>query len=145
MHLVYAKAVALREVMAESFREYAQQVLINARALARELLARGRPILTGTTCNHMVLMDVTKRLVHIGEPVDGMYDVDLVPTDLTGKSAEKILEVVGISVNKNMLPNDERTPLDPSGLRLGTPALTTRGMGEVEVKEIAEIIDEALR
>ena len=84
--------------------------------------------------NHMVLLDVTKRIV------SGVEE----QTGLTGKVAEYVLESVGISVNKNMLPNDKRTPMDPSGLRLGTPALTTRGMREAEVIQIASIIAQAL-
>lgn len=134
MHVTVAKAVALHEILQSAFGDYAQAVVDNARMLAHELWLLGWPVLTGTTMNHMVLLDVTKRIV------SGVEE----QTGLTGKVAEYVLESVGISVNKNMLPNDKRTPMDPSGLRLGTPALTTRGMREAEVIQIANIIAQAL-
>lgn len=153
-HVIMAKAVAFAEVLQPSFHTYAEHVVENARLLASELVALWRDVLTGTTENHMVLLDVTKkRTVAVDE---NMQDVDAwnshntfvfgerQPTWLTGKSAELILERVGISVNKNLLPFDTRTPMDPSGLRLGTPAITTRWLWVQDIKTVASIISRAL-
>ena len=126
MHAVAAKAVAFGEALQPSFREYAQQIVTNAKTLAEELTAGGLRVSSGGTDNHLVLVDVTK--------MEGM----------TGKIAEKSLDKAGITVNKNMIPYDERKPLDPSGIRLGTPALTTRGMKEPEFRRVAAWILEAL-
>ncbi|QDU64864.1 Serine hydroxymethyltransferase [Planctomycetes bacterium Pan216] len=126
MHVVAAKAVAFGEALQPSFKEYANQVVANAKVLAEELTAGGLRITSGGTDNHLVLVDVTK--------MEGM----------TGKIAEKSLDKAGITVNKNMIPYDERKPLDPSGIRLGTPALTTRGMKEAEIKKVSAWILEAL-
>ncbi len=134
-HVIFAKAVAFAEVLQPSFHVYAKRVIDNAKELAHELVALGRDVLTGDTENHIVLFDVTKK-----KTLDGSR----APTGLTGKSAERLLENVGISVNKNLLPFDERTPMDPSGIRVGTPALTTRGLSPEEVKQVASIVSRAL-
>lgn len=134
-HIIAAKAVAFGEVLYGSARwgtrqSYAQRVVDNARVMADELMKKWRSVETGWTDNHIVLLDVTKK-----------WDV---PTELTGKKAEELLEDIWVSVNKNMLPFDARSPMDPSGIRLGTPALTTRGLGVEEVKELVDIMDRAL-
>jgi glycine hydroxymethyltransferase len=125
MHVIAAKAVVFGEALRPEFRDYARQVIANAKALA-EGLARARfRIVSGGTDNHLMLVDVASRGV-------------------TGKSAEQSLDAAGITVNKNMIPFDTRAPLDPSGVRIGTPALTTRGMREEEMKAIAGWIGEVL-
>jgi glycine hydroxymethyltransferase len=125
MHAIAAKAIAFGEALQPSFRKYIEQVLINAKTLAAELQRSGFRIVSGGTDNHLLLVDVTSR-------------------GLTGKIAEKALDYAGITVNKNMIPFDARKPLDPSGIRIGTPALATRGMKEKEMRAIAGWIDEAL-
>jgi glycine hydroxymethyltransferase len=125
MHVIAAKAVALGIAQSEPFRERQRQTIANAKALGEELIAAGVEVLTGGTDVHLVL-------------------VDLGPTGVFGKEAELRLEEVGITVNRNAIPFDERPPMDPSGLRIGTPALTTRGMGEEEMREIARVIAAAL-
>ncbi|HSI81041.1 MAG TPA: serine hydroxymethyltransferase [Solirubrobacterales bacterium] len=125
MHVIAAKAVALGIAASEQFRARQRQTVANAKALAESLEAEGVSVLTGGTDVHLVL-------------------VDLGPTGLDGKTAERRLERVGITVNRNAIPFDERPPMNPSGLRIGTPALTTRGMGEDEMREIAEVISVAL-
>jgi glycine hydroxymethyltransferase len=125
MHVIAAKAVALRIAQSEGFRARQRQTIANAKAFAEELISGGVSVLTGGTDVHLVL-------------------VDLGPTGLDGKTAEARLEEVGITVNRNAIPFDERPPMNPSGLRIGTPALTTRGMGEEEMREIAEVIVAAL-
>ncbi|MCL5008865.1 MAG: serine hydroxymethyltransferase [Patescibacteria group bacterium] len=125
-HINAAKAVAYGEALKPEFQEYAKQVIVNAKALAGALSQRGYRIVSGGTDNHLMLVDVF-----------GSKQV-------TGKEAEKALEKVGVSINKNMIPYDPRKPLDPSGIRLGTPALTTRGAKEGDMKAVAEIIDSAL-
>jgi glycine hydroxymethyltransferase len=125
MHTVAAKAVALRIAASEPFRARQRQTIANARALAAGLEANGIPVLTGGTDVHLVLVDLT-------------------PTGLDGQTGEDRLEAVGITVNRNAIPFDPRPPMNPSGLRIGTPALTTRGMGEEEMTEIAEVIATAL-
>jgi glycine hydroxymethyltransferase len=125
MQVVAAKAVAFGEALLPSFRKYAKQTLKNAKVLEKELYAGGAYILFGGTENHMIVIDTVKNY------------------GLTGKEAEHILEEVGITINKNVIPDDPRGPLDPSGVRIGVPAITTRGMKEKEVKEIARIIDTA--
>jgi glycine hydroxymethyltransferase len=127
MHVVAAKAVAFGEALQPAFRRYGRQTLKNAQALERELARRGFRILFGKTENHMVLVDV------------------VASHGITGKAAEKLLDEVGITVNKNVIPDDPRGPVDPSGLRIGVPALTTRGMKEREVRLIAACIDDTLR
>lgn len=118
MHVIAAKAVAFGEALGETFRKYIAQVIANAQVLASELQAAGFPLVSGGTDNHLLLVDVT-------------------PKGLTGKQAEQALDRAGITVNKNMIPFDKRKPLDPSGIRIGTPALTTRGMKESEMRCIA--------
>ena len=125
MHIIAAKAVALRIAQSEEFRERQRQTIANARALAEGLVAGGVEVLTGGTDVHLVLVDVTTK-------------------GLGGKEAETRLEEIGITVNRNAIPFDERPPMDPSGLRIGTPALTTRGLGEDEMREIAQVICAAL-
>lgn len=125
MHIIAAKAVAFGLASTESFRARQRQTIANARALADGLMAGGVEVLTGGTDVHLVL-------------------VDLGPTGLDGQVAEQRLEEVGITVNRNAIPFDERPPMNPSGLRIGTPALTTRGMDEEAMAEIADVIAVAL-
>jgi glycine hydroxymethyltransferase len=125
MHTVAAKAVAFHIAASEQFRQRQRQTIANAQALAAGLEAGGVPVLTGGTDVHLVLVDLT-------------------PTGLDGQTAEDRLDEVGITVNRNAIPFDPRPPMNPSGLRIGTPALTTRGMGEAEMTEIAEVIVTAL-
>jgi glycine hydroxymethyltransferase len=124
-HVIAAKAVAFGEALTEDFKVYARQVVENARTLADALTERGFAIVSGGTDSHLML-------------------VDLRPKELTGKAAEKQLGVAGITVNKNTIPDDPQSPFVTSGIRLGTPAVTTRGMGVPEMKLIAELIDRAL-
>jgi len=125
MHTIAAKAVALRIAATEPFRARQRQTIANAKALAAGLQEGGVPVLTGGTDVHLVL-------------------VDLGPTGLDGQSAEDRLEEIGITVNRNAIPFDERPPMNPSGLRIGTPALTTRGLLEDDMTEIAAVICAAL-
>jgi len=125
MHIIAAKAVALGIAQSEPFKARQRQTVANARAFADELIAGGIDVLTGGTDVHLVL-------------------VDLGPTGLDGKTAENRLEEVGITVNRNAIPFDERPPMNPSGLRIGTPALTTRGLTEDDLREIARVISIAL-
>jgi glycine hydroxymethyltransferase len=125
MHTIAAKAVALHIASSAQFKRRQRQTISNARELAAGLEASGVPVLTGGTDVHLVLVDLT-------------------PTGLDGQTAEDRLEEVGITVNRNSIPFDERPPMNPSGLRIGTPALTTRGMGEAEMAEIASVIATAL-
>jgi glycine hydroxymethyltransferase len=126
-HVLAAKAVALREAMSPSFAGYARQVVDNARALAAGLVERGATVATGGTDNHLVLVDVAKSY------------------GLTGRQAESALRACGITLNRNSLPFDANGPWYTSGLRLGTPAVTTLGMGPSEISEIADIITTVLR
>lgn len=126
MHIVAAKAVCFGEAAQPTFREYAQRVVDNARTLAETLVAGGLRLASGGTDNHLMLCDVTA-------------------IDLTGKIAEAALGRAGITVNKNMIPFDQRKPLDPSGIRIGTAALTTRGMGTDEMKQVGDWILDALQ
>jgi glycine hydroxymethyltransferase len=125
MHIVAAKAVALGIADSEPFRERQRQTVANARAFAEGLIAGGVDVLTGGTDVHLVLVDLTA-------------------TGLDGKEAEQRLEQIGITVNRNAIPFDERPPMNPSGLRIGTPALTTRGLVEEDMREIADVISVAL-
>jgi glycine hydroxymethyltransferase len=125
MHIIAAKAVALHIAASEQFAERQRQTIANAKALAAGLEAGGVPVITGGTDVHLVLVDLT-------------------PTGLDGQTAEDRLEQVGITVNRNAIPFDQRPPMNPSGLRIGTPALTTRGLGEEEMREIAAVIVAAL-
>jgi glycine hydroxymethyltransferase len=125
MHVIAAKAVGFGEALKLEFRTYATQVIANAKTLAQELARLGFRLVSGGTDNHMLLVDVTAR-------------------GLTGKYAEESLDAAGITVNKNKIPFDARPPLDPSGIRIGTPALTSRGMRETEMRTIAGWIGEVL-
>jgi glycine hydroxymethyltransferase len=126
MHIVAAKAVCFQEALQPAFKAYARQIVANAKMLAETLLSGGLKLASGGTDNHLMLADVTA----IG---------------LTGGIAEKALDQAGITVNKNMIPFDQRKALDPSGIRLGTPALTTRGMKEAEMKQVGGWILQVLR
>jgi glycine hydroxymethyltransferase len=126
MHVVAAKAVAFGEAATPAFHEYSRQVVANANALAEGLIAGGLRLVTGGTDNHLLLVDVTVR------------------EGLTGKIAEQTLDKAGITCNKNMIPYDPRKPMDPSGIRLGSPALTTRGMKEPQMRQVAKWILTAL-
>jgi glycine hydroxymethyltransferase len=125
MHVIAAKAVAFREALQPSFAVYARQTVANAQALAEALLARGIRLVSGGTDNHLVLMDMRSK-------------------GLTGKAGEALLQRADITTNKNMIPGDPESPFVTSGVRLGTPALTTRGMREAEMRVVAELIDRAL-
>jgi glycine hydroxymethyltransferase len=125
-HIIAAKAIAYAEALTPEFQRYSKQVIENARALAAALGAKGYRIISGGTDNHLMLVDL------FGSK------------GITGKEAEKTLERVGISINKNMIPFDPRKPLDPSGIRLGTPALTTRGCEVGDMQTVADLIDETL-
>ncbi|HWC90823.1 MAG TPA: serine hydroxymethyltransferase, partial [Pirellulales bacterium] len=126
MHVIAGKAICFAEALRPDFRQYAQQILDNAKALAEALLAGGLRLVSGGTENHLMLADVTV-------------------LGLSGKQAEEALGRCAITVNKNMIPYDPRKPLDPSGIRLGTPALTTRGMGTAEMTRIGGWIAEVLK
>jgi glycine hydroxymethyltransferase len=121
VHIIAAKAVALKEAMTEEFRSYQKAVVDNARTLAAELIRKGFKIISGGTDNHLMLVDLTGK-------------------GITGKDAEQALDKAGITVNKNAIPYDQRPPAVTSGIRLGTPSITTRGMGKAEMLEIAELI-----
>lgn len=125
-NLIAAKAVAFKEAMDPAFHIYAGQVVKNAQALAKNLASQGLRVVSWGTDNHLMLLDVF-----------GSYGI-------TGKEAEKALEIVGISTNKNMIPFDPRKPLDPSGIRIGTPAITTRGMKQDEMETLGKIIIKTL-
>ena len=125
MHVIAAKAVAFKEAQEPAWREYQQQVVKNARALAAALLARGFRLVSGGTDTHLILVDLTSR-------------------GLTGKEAQEALDRAWITVNKNTIPFETKSPMVTSGIRLGTPAVTTRGMREPEMAEIAGLIDRAL-
>jgi glycine hydroxymethyltransferase len=124
-HVIAAKAVAFGEALQPEFKRYAKRVVENAKALAQALVDRGFAIVSGGTDTHLML-------------------VDLRPKNLTGKAAEQILDRAGITVNKNTIPDDPQSPFVTSGIRLGTPALTTRGMGTAEMRRVAELIDTVL-
>jgi len=125
MHVIAAKAVALQEAATPAFRDYQQQILANANALADGLLKRGFRLLTGGTDNHLMMMDLRG-------------------TELTGKLAEETLDRARITVNKNTVPNDPRSPFVTSGVRIGTPAVTSRGMKEAEMDQVADLIRRTL-
>jgi glycine hydroxymethyltransferase len=125
MHVIAAKAVALKECMQPSFKEYTGQILENAKALAEVLLSNDYKLVSGGTDNHLMLVDLTDK-------------------GFTGKAAERALEAAGITVNKNMVPFDKRSPFVTSGFRIGVPALTTRGMKEDEMRQIGAIVSRVL-
>jgi len=126
MHVIAAKAVALGEALQPAFRVYARQVIANAKALGEALAERGYSLVSGGTDTHLLLVDLRAR-------------------QLTGKLVEETLGHAGITVNKNTVPGDTASPFVTSGVRIGTPALTTRGMGEAEMRAIAELIDQAIQ
>ena len=126
MHIIAGKAVALKEAATPEFKTYAKQIRANARTLAASLVSAGLRVVSGGTDNHLMLVDVR-------------------PVDLTGKAAEKLLDAVGITVNKNTIPYDPQKPGTASGIRIGTPAITTRGMKEAEMERIGALIARALR
>ena len=121
MHVIAAKAVALKEAMSDDFKKYQTQIVKNAAALAENLMKNGFSLVSGGTDNHLLLLDVRNR-------------------NLTGKVAERLLDDIGVTVNKNSIPNDPAGPMVTSGIRIGTAAVTTRGFVEADMKEIADII-----
>lgn len=125
MHVIAAKAVAFGECLSDKFDKYIKQVMANAKILAEALMSKGYNLVSGGTDNHLMLVDLRNK-------------------NLTGKQAEKALDEAGITTNKNAVPYDTQPPLVTSGIRLGTPAVTTRGMKEAEMKQIAEFIDKVL-
>ncbi|MFQ3548277.1 MAG: serine hydroxymethyltransferase [Armatimonadota bacterium] len=125
-HIIAAKAVCLKEAMMPTFKDYQKSIRENAKVLAAELQTLGMRLVSGGTDNHLML-------------------VDLSPMELTGKKAQEVLEEVGIVCNKNMIPYDKQKPMVTSGIRIGTPCVTTRGMGEAEMKKIAELIVRCLK
>lgn len=125
MHVIAAKAVALGEALQPSFKEYGQKILTNAQALAEELLAAGFHLVSGGTDNHLILVNLTSK-------------------GLTGKYAEHRLDSIGITCNKNAVPFDTQSPFITSGIRLGSPAMTTRGFGPEDMRQVAKAIDLAL-
>ncbi len=124
-HITAAKAVAFGEALKPEFKEYAGQIIKNAQAMADEFMRRGYRIISGGTDNHLMVIDLGNK-------------------GLAGKEAEKVLERIGVSVSRSTIPNDPNPPLNPSGMRVGTPAVTTRGMKEEEMKLIVSYIDRAL-
>lgn len=126
MHIIAAKAVSFKEALSEDFKEYAKNIIENAKVLGEVLSSEGIRIVSGGTDNHLLLLDVT-------------------PLNLTGKVAEKSLDDIGITTNKNTIPFDKESPFVTSGVRIGTAAVTTRGFGKEEMKEIAEIISLTLK
>lgn len=124
-HQTAAIAVALKEAAQPEFKEYGRQIVKNAQRLADKLMAKGYELVTGGTDNHLLLVDLTNK-------------------GIKGADAEKALGLAGITVNKNTVPFDPRSPFDPSGIRMGTPALTTRGLKEAEMDQVAEWIDQAI-
>jgi glycine hydroxymethyltransferase len=126
MHVIAAKAVSFEEALRPSFKEYARRVIENAQALAEALMERGFKLVSGGTDNHLLLVDLRSKGV-------------------TGKDAEKALDRAGITVNKNTVPGETESPFVTSGVRIGTPALTTRGLGAAEMREIARLIDATIQ
>ncbi|MBP7770602.1 MAG: serine hydroxymethyltransferase [Candidatus Pacebacteria bacterium] len=125
MHVIAAKAVAFGEALAPQFKTYVAQIIKNAKAMESVFAARGVRMLGGGTSNHLILADITR-------------------FGIGGREAEQVLDSVGITLNKNMIANDTRPPMDPSGIRFGTPAMTTRGLKERECKRVAELMIDAL-
>jgi glycine hydroxymethyltransferase len=123
MHVIAAKAVAFKEALDEEFKTYAEQIIKNAQALANKLVSFGFKVISGGTDNHLMLIDLRNK-------------------NMTGKQAQELLDEVGITVNKNAVPYDDKSPLITSGIRLGTPALTTRGMKEADMEKIAVMIND---
>ncbi|MDD6794250.1 MAG: serine hydroxymethyltransferase [Clostridiaceae bacterium] len=126
MHIIAAKAVCLKEALDPSFKVYVEQLVKNCKVLGDELVKRGFKLVSGGTDNHLILVDLTNK-------------------DITGKDAEKLLDSVGVTLNKNTVPNETRSPFVTSGVRIGTAAVTTRGFKEEDMVKVAEIIDEAIK
>jgi len=126
MHVIAAKAVALKNAMTDEFKEYSHQVIANAQHLCKKMMEKGYRIVSGGTDNHLFLVDLTNK-------------------GITGKIAQEALEKSGIMINKNLIPFDTKSPMITSGIRVGTPAITTRGMKEKEMEIIAELIDKVLK
>lgn len=126
MHVIAAKAVCFQEALEDSFKEYQQNIVKNAQALAKGLMDRGIKLVSGGTDNHLMLVDLT-------------------PFDLTGKAVEKLLDSVNITSNKNTIPNDPKSPFVTSGIRLGTPAITSRGFTEEDMDQVAECIAKMIK
>jgi glycine hydroxymethyltransferase len=122
MHQIAAKAISFKEALAPSFKNYAQQTIANAQAMAEVFVSSGARVITGGTDNHLILVDVETSF------------------GIGGREAEELLDRVGITLNKNIIPDDTRKPMDPSGIRFGTPALTTRGFTAEECKEVAQLM-----
>jgi glycine hydroxymethyltransferase len=122
MHVIAAKAVAFQENLQPAFADYSKQVIRNAQALAKALVKHGFNIISGGTDNHLMLIDLRNK-------------------NVTGKDAQEALDLAGITVNKNAVPFDDKSPLITSGIRVGTPAITTRGMKEPEMEAVAGFID----
>ncbi|HBA36266.1 TPA: serine hydroxymethyltransferase [Candidatus Falkowbacteria bacterium] len=125
-HITAAKAIAFGEALRPEFKEYARQIILNAQAMAEEFIRLGYRIVSGGTDNHLFILDLSDK-------------------GLAGKEAEQVLEKIGLSVSRSTIPNDPNPPLNPSGIRIGTPAVTTRGLKEKEILAVAGYIDEALR
>ncbi len=125
-HITAAKAVAFAEALKPEFIEYSKQIIKNAKAMVEEFIARGYKIVSGGTDNHLLVVDLTNK-------------------NTVGKEAEKVLEKIGISISRSTIPNDPNPPMNPSGIRIGTPAVTTRGMKTEDMKFIVACIDEALQ
>lgn len=121
MHVIAAKAVCFKEALSEEFREYQRNIIDNAQALCRGLMERGLKIVSGGTDNHLMLVDLTN-------------------FGLTGKAVEKLLDQAHITCNKNTIPNDPQSPFVTSGIRLGTPAVTSRGMNTADMDTIAQAV-----
>ncbi len=126
-NVIAAKAVAFKEALEPAFKDYARQIKLNAKVLEHEFSSAGYKIMFGGTDNHLLLVDV------------------MGSKNITGKQAQVALDLAGITVNKNAIPDDTRGPMDPSGIRFGTPALTTRGMKEKEMKQVASWMDNAIQ
>jgi len=122
MHVIAAKAVAFKEALENDFEDYAKQVIRNAQAFAKKLISMDYKVISGGTDNHLMLVDLRNK-------------------NISGKAAQEVLDEVGITCNKNAVPFDDKSPLITSGIRIGTPALTTRGMKEIEMETIASLID----
>jgi len=127
MHTIAAKAVTFGEAATPEYREYCQQVLKNAKQLADELMKRGFKLVTNGTDNHMIVADVKTSF------------------DLDGNEVETVLDKIGLTLNKNVIPDDPLPPFKPSGIRLGTPAITTRGLKEKDMEQVAEWMMQAIK
>ena len=125
MHIIAAKAIAFGEALQDDFKDYTENIVRNSKAMADELLSLGYDLVSNGTDTHVILIDLSNK-------------------NISGKAAEKALESSGITVNKNMVPFDSRSPFITSGIRIGTPAITTRDMGQNEMKKIVSLIDNVI-